>query len=125
MIRRLVEVSYFDATLEPTSERVDFWLQELRSPELLVECVARFPDAARAASITRPAVAVAVALSAAANAGTAAATAGTGVTIASEVERELDAEMRGERARDRDYWAPLRVELKALRRARPNRADTS
>ena len=97
MIRRLVERSYF-MTEVPAPEQVEFWLRELRTPELLVRVATEQSSAARVSP--RPAVAAAL-------------TAGL-----DEVEQALDAEEREERLRDREYWAPLKRELEALRRAR-------
>jgi hypothetical protein len=51
MIRRLVEVSYDEGFSSPTPERVDFWLRELRTPELLLECARAFPEEARRAKV--------------------------------------------------------------------------
>jgi hypothetical protein len=98
MIRRLVEQSYFTAAEPHTREQVEFWLRELRTPELLVRVAAAQRSSALASQ--RPAVAAAL-------------TAGV-----EEVEQALDAEEREERLRDREYWAPLKREIEALRRAR-------
>jgi len=97
MIRRLVEANYFGARAQPTPERVAFWLRELRTPELLVECASAFPDEARVAAERRPAVERAA------------------QGDPDRVEQELHAEQLRERAADRAFWAPLRVELEALR----------
>jgi hypothetical protein len=98
MLRRLVEANYFQYRDDSTAERVDFWLRELRTPELLAECVRAFPDAARALSGHRAAIALAI------------------LGESSVIERELDAEQARERTLDRAYWAPLRAELEQLRR---------
>lgn len=99
MIRRLLEANYFEFREQPTPARVDFWLQELRTAELLAECVARFPrDAARIESERR--------LLAAAHAGDLRA-----------CEHGLAEEQEAERERDRVYWQPLRAELERLRQA--------
>ncbi|HEX5725388.1 MAG TPA: hypothetical protein VFX98_07965 [Longimicrobiaceae bacterium] len=98
MIRRLVEANYAAFYDAPTPQRVRFWLDELRSPALLVEAVARFPDEARAAAERREAVACVL------------------QGYEEEVQEELDEEMARERAADRLYWAPLRKELEELRR---------
>jgi hypothetical protein len=100
MIRRLVEASYFGARDHPTAEHVAFWLRELRTPELLVECASAFPDQARVTARQRLAVARAV------------------EGDPDRVDQELQAEQRRERAADREYWAPLRAELEALRQGR-------
>lgn len=100
MIRRLVEVSYDEGYTSPTPSQIDFWLHELRTPELLEECARRFPDDAQRAAISRPAVAAAA----------------TG-----DIERiraELGTEETRERDLDRVYWEPLKSELEALRHQR-------
>ncbi|MGH7564232.1 MAG: hypothetical protein ACREK5_07395, partial [Gemmatimonadota bacterium] len=97
---RLVEANYeqfFDA---PTEERVRFWLLELRTPELLVECASRFPEAAGRMARERPAVAAALS------------------GDQSGTSARLDEEQNREEELDRAYWAPLRAELDALRRQR-------
>jgi len=96
MIRRLVEGSYLSGAPEPEA----FWLSELRTPELLIEAARRFPDAARAAAAGRPAVAEAL----------------RGDTAAAA--RAIDEEERQERARDREWWEPLRREMEQMRRDR-------
>jgi hypothetical protein len=100
MVRRLVEVSYDRDYPSPTPERITFWLLELRTPELLIECAARFPGEAERIAVEREAV----------------GRAGAGDVDAVR-ECLLREELR-ERAADRDYWAPLRAELQALRRSR-------
>ena len=100
MIRRLVEVSYDEGFASPTPEQIEFWLRELRTPEILIECVSRFPDDARRAALSRPAVA-------AARSG-----------VVTRVQEELAAEERRERDLDRLYWEPLKSELEALRHRR-------
>jgi hypothetical protein len=100
MVRRLVEVSYDSGFSSPTSERIDFWLRELRTPELLVESVRRFPEEAGRVAAQREVVRAAI-------------------------ERDLDgvrealtAEEVQEREMDRAYWDPLKAELEALRHQR-------
>jgi hypothetical protein len=98
MLRRLVDASYLKGGDEPTEARIDFWLAELRTPSLLVECAARFPNAAQDVAIARPATAAALRADVA------------------RIERSLAEEETAERAADRAYWAPLRSELEELRR---------
>jgi hypothetical protein len=100
MIRRLVEVSYDEGFSTPTPEQVEFWLRELRTPELLAECVRRFPEHARLVSESRMAVQVAL------------------EGEPQRVGEALAAEEAKERELDRAYWAPLKAELEALRHAR-------
>ncbi|MGH7587332.1 MAG: hypothetical protein ACRELU_01950 [Gemmatimonadota bacterium] len=100
MIRRLVEANYEQFFAEPGEERVRFWLEELRTPELLVECASRFADAAGRTAAKRPAVAAALF--------------GDEAETALHLEKERAREMETDRA----YWVPLRAELEALRRER-------
>jgi hypothetical protein len=99
MIRRLVEQSFFSARGD-SPEQVEFWLAELRSPELLIELARRKPEAAGRS--LRPAVRAAL------------------DGDPSAVDRELAAEENAERARDRKYWEPLKNELQEMRRNRRN-----
>jgi hypothetical protein len=100
MLRALVEVNYEEFFDHPNPDRVRFWLEELRTLDLLIEAVTRFPDEARRAADSRGAVAAAI----------------TGDGLA--VQQALDEEMARERDADRAYWAPLRQELEQLRRTR-------
>ncbi|HMD49762.1 MAG TPA: hypothetical protein VKG79_11715, partial [Bryobacteraceae bacterium] len=97
MIRRLVEQSYFSAGSEPRKELVEFWLRELRTPELLMEVCKRFPGVP---GVTRPAVAASLA------------------GDFQEVAKRLDDEERVERRLDQEYWLPLKRELEELRMSR-------
>ena len=97
MIRRLVEQSYY-STVEPAGQAIEFWLAELRSPELLTEVVRRYPEAAGRS--TRAVVQTAL-----------------GGDVAA-VEAGLAAEEQAERAADRLYWRPLMKELEQLRLSR-------
>ena len=98
MIRMLVEQSYREGRAAPTAAQVEFWLKELRTPEVLVDVARRYPGEAERLRIERPVLG--------------AATAGD----LSSVAEELWKEERAERERDRIYWEPLRRELEALRR---------
>lgn len=103
MIRRLVEANYETFYQEPNPQRIRFWLDELRTPDLLLEAVIRFPQQARDAAEQRPAVAHALAGDAGA------------------VQNAMDEEMEREKEADRAYWAPLRKELERLRMERGRR----
>ena len=99
VIDALVEAHYRALGGEPTPERVAFWLAESRTPERLIGLAQRFPTEAHAQSSRRPLLSLAF-------------------SGASEALREaLDAEVRAEQAKDRAYWAPLKAELEAFRRA--------
>jgi hypothetical protein len=104
VIDALVEAHYRALGDEPTPERVGFWLAESRTPERLLALAQRFPNELRAQASRRPLLALAL-------------------SGASDPLREaLDAETRAEQAKDRAYWAPLKAELEAFRRA--ERAST-
>ena len=101
MIRRLIEADYFAAREAPSPRQVEFWLLELRSPELLAELAGRHPDELRTPSARRPEVPDAAARG---------DLEGIGEALKYEEERE--------RALDRAYWKPLLEELSTLRRRR-------
>ena len=99
IIDALVEAHYRALGGEPTPERVAFWLGESRTPERLIGLAQRFPNETRAQINRRPLLQLAVA--------------GAGDAL----RAALDAEARAEQAKDRAYWAPLKVELESFRRA--------
>lgn len=100
MIRRLLEADYRLHRQKPSELDVQFWLLEMRTPELLIEVARDFPTAQRSLIATRPLLAYA------------------DVQSQQLLERELIEEELAERARDRDYWLPLKKELEQLRRLR-------
>jgi hypothetical protein len=100
MVRRLVEADYFRNRGNPTRGQVEFWLRELRTPELLVDLVQRRPAFARRLEAARPLLRIAA----------------TGNL--DRLEKALEREQEAERAADRAYWAPLRKELELLRHTR-------
>jgi hypothetical protein len=99
MLRRLMEHSYFSQGSEGPRP-VEFWLRELRTPDLLVEVASGHTELARRVGAVRPVVRAALS------------------GDLQEVARLLEEEERVERREDRDYWQPLRRELEQLRRAR-------
>lgn len=96
MLARLIEANYFENQDSPSSEQIDFWLCELRSPSLLLELINRFPERSNALVDRRP-------------------------LLLSEDEpalfQALRAEEDAERDVDRKYWLPLKKELERLRLA--------
>ena len=97
MIRRLVESHYATYRGSPNSEQVDFWLLESRTPSILIEIVAEFPDNAKQLITKRPLIDEAFAASHRA------------------LESALAVEEQAERTADRLYWASLKNELEKLR----------
>jgi hypothetical protein len=99
MIRRLLEAHYFENRENPNSKGVRFWLLELRTPDLLVEASEQHPRACRRLITVRPLLAYA---------------------LSGDLWKISDAlaeEEAKEREQDRFYWAPLRKDLEAFRRA--------
>ena len=99
MIRRLLEVHYLENRDDPTPQRIQFWLCELRTAILLREVAQSFPLAWRECQPHR------LVLS----------------TLSAEddaIEAALRSEEDLERKSDREYWQPLRAELEALRHRR-------
>lgn len=101
MIRRLLEADYFAALDQPTREQIEFWLLELRTPELLIETATTNPEIAQIVETFRPLLKF--------------ASIGDAVLLA----EALLSEEREEREADREYWQPLKAELEELRRNRP------
>ena len=100
MIRRLVEAHYFQNNTKPRPAQIRFWLQELRTPQLLVEVAQRHTLLWRELISKRPLLAHAA------------------LGKLEELELALTGEESAERERDRRYWLPLRAELEKLRHAR-------
>ena len=104
MLRRLVEVNYFENRKTPTREQIHFWFLELRTPDLLIELAeaqGRIPAHLRR---KRPLLKLAVTVS------------------KSSLVDALLAEEQREREADRQYWAPLKKELERLRHLRVSSA---
>lgn len=99
MIRRLVDVNYLNHREDPTPERQQFWLRELRTPELLVEVVSRFPYLASTLSSERPVLLQA-----------------TPACLADgALAKVLRDDEDRERQLDADYWRPRKAVLEQLR----------
>ena len=100
MLRRLIEVNYFENRESPTREQIRFWFLELRTPDLLIELASeqgRIPAQLRR---QRPLLELA-----------------TTSTKSLLVDALIEEEQR-EREADRQYWVPLKKELERLRHAR-------
>ena len=100
MIRRLVEADYFSGRDQLTADRLEFWLLELRTPELLIEVATAHPEIARKCEKLRPLLGAAI----------------TGDEIL--LAEALFEEEREQREADKQYWQPLKAELEQLRRDR-------
>jgi hypothetical protein len=101
MIRRLVDVDYLQNRENATATQAVFWLKELRSSSLLIECVSNWNELTRSMLPERKAVL-------------------TGALELSQslVEQAFDEERIQIRKEDALYWAPLLKELEELRHGR-------
>jgi hypothetical protein len=100
MLRRLIEVNYFENREKPTREQIRFWFLELRTSDLLIELASkqgRIPTQLRR---QRPLLELA-----------------TTPTKSLLADALIEEEQR-EREADRQYWVPLKKELERLRHAR-------
>ncbi len=100
MIRCLLEREYFALPSHPAVERIEFLLNELRTPSLLQSLAKQYPEAAGRIAPSRRAVDRALHGS------------------EDEVSLAISTEESIERENDRAYWEPLRQELEHLRRSR-------
>lgn len=100
MLQRLIEAHWFQNRAIPTPERIDFWLRECRTPEILLELAHRFPAEAKSLQSVRPLLIHAL------------------QNHPEGVEELLEQERHAEVAADRAYWMPLRAQLEHLRRTR-------
>jgi len=100
MIRRLVEASYFQKQDDPSDAQLRFWFLELRTPQLLIELAAKYPDVLIKLSKIRPLLNAALS------------------GDLNNVARSLKEEEEKERLIDITYWEPLKRELETLRRTR-------
>jgi hypothetical protein len=99
-IRLLMERSWFTLAEPPPPSEIDFLLRELRTPELLIDAVVRFPSAAQEIAPHR------VDVQAALN--------GDIEQVSLALRIEQDEAMR----RDRLWWEPLKRELEQFRHQR-------
>jgi PHD/YefM family antitoxin component YafN of YafNO toxin-antitoxin module len=100
MLRRLIEADYLAGRGSAEPHRVDFWLKQLRTVELLIEATAAHRLRAEQLAVERPLLQHAI----------------TGAN--DRVEAALADEERTEREADRAYWQPLKAELERLRHGR-------
>jgi hypothetical protein len=100
MIRRLVEVHYFQHRNRSNISQRKFWLAELRTATLLIEMAKRYPALCRQLAAVRPLLDFALAGN------------------LNQLETEIIAEENRVRAEDKAYWTPLRKELEKMRHAR-------
>jgi len=97
MIRRLVEAHYFEHNEKPEAARLEFWLLELRTPQLLLEVALAHKGLARRLAARRSLLRHAVSGN------------------LTKLESALADEERRLRAKDKAYWTPLLNELERLR----------
>jgi hypothetical protein len=100
MLRRLVEAHYFSRPRKPDPRKLYFWLQEMRTPEILVDLAKRYPKQTSRAARRRSLLLHALQDDA------------LGLEVALKKDEET------ERTADRLYWAPMKKELEHLRHKR-------
>lgn len=105
MIRRLVEADYFAKEYQPTHDDLEFWLMELRTPELLIEIALANSEIAETMEAVRPLLKFA------------------SINDAVLLGEALLSEEKEQREVDREYWQPLKVELETLRLNRRKTLD--
>lgn len=105
MIRRLLEADYLTA-VSPRRDKIQFWLMESRTPEILGRLCQTYAAEALAIAPQRPAVAAALS------------------SNLDQVAALLVQEEAEERRRDAAYWKPLRQELEWLRHGIGQRIST-
>jgi hypothetical protein len=98
MIRRLIESHYAAHHGEATTARIEFWLLEARTPDMLIQLAADHGPQARSLVPRRRLLNEAFGASRGA------------------IEAELRAEELAEKEIDRAHWQPLKRELEQLRR---------
>ncbi len=97
MIRRLVEAHYIQNKLNPNEAQIRFWLQEARTPEILLSIAQSNQQIAEALSTIRPLLKEILNSS------------------LETIQLHLNAEEQKIRALDQCYWIPLKKELEFLR----------
>lgn len=97
MLRRLVEAHYFGRPHKPGAGKLDFWLKEMRTPELLVDLAKKYPKQTSHAARRRPLLVYAL----------------KGDELG--LDAALKKEEGTERQADRRYWLPLKKDLERLR----------
>jgi len=97
MIQRLVEANWFQYRQNPTPERINFWLRECRTAQILMELATQFKEQTATLYPVRPALTHAL------------------QGNIPSVQTALDEEQRAEINADKTYWAPLRKEIERLR----------
>ncbi len=103
MIRALLEEHYTRYKHEPTTDVVEFWLREGRTPRMLIDVASQHVEAAELILAQRTLIKYAI----------------TGSE--SELRSALFDEQQREQELDRTYWQPLVAELEQLRQDRPRK----
>lgn len=98
MIQRLIEAHWFRHRGEASPRRIEFWLRECRSPEILIELASAHRSEALRMKTDRPALEAALRKD------------------RDALDKMLEAERLAEAEADKAYWLPLRRELEQMRR---------
>jgi hypothetical protein len=105
MLQRLLEAHYLRHRADSTPAQQRFWMRELRTPELLVDAVRRWPQLAERIAPQRPLLLLAQ------------------TEQLGQLREALSTEEQTERQHDRTYWQPLKAELERLRHSLRTRSQ--
>lgn len=105
-IGELIEADMVAHQAQVDERRLAFWLREARSADTVIELAQAYQEAAAAAAAGRPLLRAALEGNRAA------------------LELQLAQEQIEGKAADRQYWAPLRRELEAMRQEHRRRENT-
>lgn len=105
MLRRLMEAHYFQHRTSPTAAQLEFWFREMRTSELLTDLAIVYPQVCKRMVPVRPLLQTALA------------------GDIDGVRHQLNTEMLVESAVDRQYWAPLKKELRLHGGSTASRTD--
>ena len=99
VIELLAAIHHRENGHHPSPTSIEFWLREVRTPELLIQLAAQYPSQSQSLASARPLLTIAA----------------TGDIDA--LRLALDTERQAEQALDRAYWEPLKRELEEFRKA--------
>ncbi len=99
VIELLAAIHHRENAGDPRADWIEFWLREVRTPELLIDLTRTFAEEAQPLLEQRPLLALAIA------------------GDMDALRLALDTERQAVQALDRAYWEPLRRELEEYRRA--------
>ena len=97
MIKRLIESDIYRSSDNPSREKIKFWLNECKTPELLISFSSKYKDITLQLIKNRPLLKYAIEAN------------------IEKVKELLIKEEKKERELDKQYWDPLKAELETWR----------